>query len=249
MFDELLLPLQGKRNLTELLIAHDDGIPVLPCDFRTELCPLSLLKVLRRCNEDLCIRIQAQELCAELFRQMSRHNHERFLAQPNALGFHRRRLHLEGLSCTNDMSEKSVPAEHGTSNRIFLMRFQLDRRIHPGEGQTCPIKRTRYDIVEVPIVVADKAMLPILILIHPFDEGIAQIVHLLCNQQRRFLIDASFLIANAYLTMVQCCLKNVKCTRVLRSVGGVHFYLVGGDMILLLDPPLSCCRRILNDSL
>ena len=135
MLDELFLPLQGKRDLAELLIAHDDGIPVLPCDFRTELRPLPLLEVLWRCNEDLRVWVQAQKLCAELLRQMSWHDHEGFLAQPDAFGLHRRGLHFKSLPCTDDMGKKSVPAEHRAGDCIFLMRFQLDLGVHSRECQ------------------------------------------------------------------------------------------------------------------
>ena len=99
------------------------------------------------------------------------------------------------------------------------------------------------------IVVADKATLPILILIHPLEECITQIVHFLCDQQRCPFVDYTVVITDADLAMIQSCLKNIKCTRFLCPIGGVHFHLIGVNVVCLLDFPLSCCRRILNDSL
>ena len=49
------------------------------------------------------------------------------------LGFHSGGLHFEGLARAYDVGKEGVAAKKGPGHGVFLMRPQLDFRVHAGE--------------------------------------------------------------------------------------------------------------------
>ena len=68
------LPFPGKGDALKLAVSDDDSVVIPGCDTGTELLPVGRLKILLRCDQDICPRIQAQKIAAPLFGQMVRHD-------------------------------------------------------------------------------------------------------------------------------------------------------------------------------
>ena len=75
------LTLSGDRNTFKLRMPDDDGIVVSGGDSGAELFAVAGLEVLFRRYEDICGGIEAQELRRPLFREVIRHDKERFLTK------------------------------------------------------------------------------------------------------------------------------------------------------------------------
>ena len=168
VIEEFLLTFRGKRDGFKLLIAHDDGIPVLAGNLSIELFLLIPFQLFLGRDEDMRIRIEAEELGTELCGQVTWHNHEGLMAKTDALGFHGGSLHLERLARTDDMRKERIAAEQGMRYRVLLVRPEFDFWVHAREMQMGTIVFTRTDVVEVTVVILDEEIFAAFFCVHPF---------------------------------------------------------------------------------
>ena len=171
VIEEFLLTFRGKWDGFKLLIAHDDGIPVLAGNLSIELFLLIPFQLFLGRDEDMRIRIEAEELGTELCGQVTWHNHEGLMAKTDALGFHGGSLHLERLARTDDMRKERIAAEQGMRYRVLLVRPEFDFWVHARKVQVRAVVFTRTDVVEVTVVILDEVFLAALFLIDPFEPG------------------------------------------------------------------------------
>ena len=102
-------------------MADDDSVIIPGGNPGTELLPVRRLKVFLRGNEDVCSRIQPQEIAAPLLRQMVRHHIQIFLRQSQTLALHARRYHLERLSSAHTMGQQGIMPVEDMGHSVFLM--------------------------------------------------------------------------------------------------------------------------------
>ena len=182
---------------------------------------------------------------------MSWHNHERFFTEADPLRFHCRGLHFKSFSCSNNMGKERVSTIQRMCNSIFLMLLQFYLRIHPWKGEPRSIKLTRYDVVEVPVVVAHQSHFSFFIPIHPFEELVPQVIHLLRHKQRCLLKHHPFIITNPNLPVIERSLEYGQRVCIFRSKGRIHLDLIRAISVpaVMLHLPLSRGGSILNKAI
>ena len=150
--DHGFLPFRGKRNPLKLRMPDNDSIIIARGNPGTELLSVGWLEILFRCHQHIGIRIQPQEVCTPLFRQMVRHNIKILLRQTQTAAFHAGSDHLEGLASTHTMRQQRIIAIQDMRHCIFLVRHQADFRGHAHELDVTAIVFTGTNRIE-PLIV------------------------------------------------------------------------------------------------
>ena len=130
------------------------------------------------------------------------------------------------------------------------MLLQLNFRIHPRKAEAGSIKLTRHNVVEMSVVVTHQTIFALFIPVHPFQELISQIVHLLRDKKRRILKHHAFVVSDANLPMIKRSLENGQGVCIFRPKGRIHLDFIRPMSIhLALYLPLSCGGCILDESI
>ena len=176
------LPLDTDGYLLELTVPDDDGIVVAGGDASAEAFAVLCLKILFRGHQHIGGRIELQELAGPLLGQVVRHHKERFLAQPQPLGFHRRRHHLERLPCPHYVCKQRVAAIEDVGDGVHLMLPQGDLRIHAGKGDVAAVVFPWAVAVEQDVVRLADLLPPFRVFPYPLRKRLLQQLLLtLCN--------------------------------------------------------------------
>ena len=156
-------------------MSDDDGVVVAGSDAPAELLAIFCLKILFRGHQHIGGRIELQELAGPLLRQVVRHHKEGFLAQPQPLGFHRRRRHhLERLTRTHHMGQQRVAAIEDVGDGVHLMLPQGDLRIHAAEIDMAAIIFTGSVAVEQNVVRLADLLPPLRVFPYPLRKRLLQ---------------------------------------------------------------------------
>ena len=113
-----LLPFSGDRDTLKLAVADDNGIVVAGGNAGTELLAVSRLEVLFGNGEDIGRGVQTQKLRRPLLNQVIGHHKHGLVAKAEAFALHRRRDHLEGLSCADFVRKECVAAIQNVRNSV-----------------------------------------------------------------------------------------------------------------------------------
>ena len=187
LLQNITLPLNRHWNLLKLTVSNHNGIKIPGCNSAAEALAILCFKVLLCCNQNVGRRIQLQILCRPLFRQVIRHNNQRFSAQSKPFALLSCGNNFEGLPCPHNVCQQRIASVENVCNCVQLVLPQLDFRVHTHKVQMTAIILTRAQCVELLIVEPAQPFSSRLVLPDP-------VLKRLLDQFLLALCDCSFLL-------------------------------------------------------
>ena len=122
---------------------------------RHQLTPFSRLEVFLGSDEDVCTRVERQQLGRKLAEHVIRNDEHRLARQAEPLQFHASGHHRERLSSADPVCEQCVWRLQNAPDPGFLMWPQSNGRACAGQSQVIAVERPQADTVKRVVVFAD----------------------------------------------------------------------------------------------
>ena len=146
------LTLKAHRDFLELTMPNNHSVIVPSCNSAAEAFAVFHLKVFLRCDQNICRRVELQELRRPLLRQVIRNNEQGFTAQSEPFGFHSSGGHFKGFACAYGVCQERIAAVKDMGNGVLLVFPKLNFRIHTTKNNMASVILTGTDTIEFIIV-------------------------------------------------------------------------------------------------
>ena len=133
-------------------MSDDDNVVVPRGDTGAELLAVIFLKIPPGGGEDVCPWIEPDGLNRCLLNEMVGHDEEALMTQAETFFLHRGGDRDEGLSRSDFMGQKRVPAVEDSCYGVPLVRSELDIRVNAAEDQMASVVLPRPGGVEAAVV-------------------------------------------------------------------------------------------------
>lgn len=203
LLQKCLLPLDGNRNFLKLAVTDDDGIVIAGGNSGTEAFSILRLKILAGRHKNVGGGIELQEFACPLLCQMVRDNKQTLLAQPQPLGFHRRRCHLVSFPCTDHMGKQRIAAIKNVCHGVDLMWSQMDFGVHAHKIEVTAVILTGAVGVEFLVVEGGQSCSAFRVRPNPVLERLLEKLLLALGNGRFLLVEDSNLFAISVLQIIE----------------------------------------------
>ena len=175
------------------------------------------------------------------------HHKERFLAQSQAFGFHRRSYHLKGFACAYFMCQQGISSIQHMGNGAFLVFPQSNGRIHAAKSDMAAIILAGTGGVHFFVILAHQSLAALRIFPDPVLKGFPDSLLFLSSQggllgvqhAALFSICVLYGVIDTDISQVQTVLQNLISIGAAGPIGGVSCHIVVGYRSFSLDLPFS----------
>ena len=167
----------------------DDGVPISGGDAAEKFLAVLRLKILPAGDEDVCARIQREQLGRELAEHVVWHSEHRLARKAEPLQLHRGGDHGVGFARADDVGEQCVRRLQNPPDTGLLMLVKLNRLACAGQCQVIAVEGTQPGVVERVVVETAKPLAPRIVRPDPFFELFLDAFLLLAGSLGRLRID------------------------------------------------------------
>ncbi len=133
LLEKSFLGFAGKRDALKTGVSDDDGIPIAGGDAAEKFLAVLRLEILLAGGQDVCARIQRQQLGGELAEHVIGDDKHWLAGQAEPSRLHRGSDHGVGFACANDMGQKRVRRLQDAPDTCLLVRVKLNRSARAGQ--------------------------------------------------------------------------------------------------------------------